>query len=159
MVKWLVRTAMFGSVFLMLAGTTVLAGNGCPPAGTSFFVPATAGGSEEMGGTDWFDTGIWLNGESVAISADGKWSDGCDHRWDCGTGPDGTGVQRYKGCRFIAPQLSAGGLIARVGDGDFVFVGSGPVTLTGWGPVKFAINDCYFGDNTGGFNVTMAPAW
>jgi hypothetical protein len=158
MLKWLVRTAMVGSVFLMLAGTTVLAGNGCPPAGASFFVPATAGG-EEKGGTGWFDTGIWLNGESVSVTASGMWTDGCDEDAECGTGPDGTGTQRYKGCRFMAPKLSAGGLIARVGDGEFVFVGSGPVTLTGWGPVRFAINDCYYGDNQGGFNVTMTPAW
>jgi hypothetical protein len=159
MIKWVVRTAIVASVFLMLAGTTALADNGCPPEGASFFVPATAGGgTEAMGGTDWFDSGIALNGESVAISASGTWSDCGETSADCGATPDGSGVTRIKGCRFIAPHLSAGGLIARVGDGTMVFIGTGPTTLSGTGSVRFAINDCFFGDNEGGFTVTMMPA-
>lgn len=158
MVKWVVRTALFGSIFLMLAGTTVLAGNGCPQSGASFFVPATSGGSEEMGGTDWFDTGIWLDGGSISVNANGTWWDEGTNRWEGGASPDGTGVQRIKGCRYIAPHLSAGSLIARVGDGAPFFVGSGPVTISGWGSVKFAINDCFFSDNEGGFNIAMMPA-
>ena len=159
MIRWLMRTVVFGSIFLMLAGTTVLADNGCPPSGMSFFVPATSGGGTEAGGgTDWFDSGVWLNGESVTVRASGIWSDCGNTSAECGATPDGSGVQRIRGCRYIAPQFSAGGLIARVGDSDAISVGSGPVALSGTGPVRFAINDCYFGDNVGGFNVTMMPA-
>jgi hypothetical protein len=158
MIKWLVRTALLASVFVMLAGTAVLADNGFPPTGASFSVPATAGGTEEMGGTGWFDTGIVLEGESVVVSASGTWSDCGDVSDQCGATPDGSGPKHFKGCRFIAPELSAGSLIARVGDGDMFFVGAGPLTISGTGNVRFAINDCFFGDNKGDFTVSMMPA-
>jgi hypothetical protein len=43
-----------------------------------------------------------------------------------------------------------------VGDASpSVIAGIGPTTIQGEGPLNFAINDCYFGDNVGGFTVTV----
>ncbi len=112
------------------------------------------GGTDFLGGTPWFATGLMLKpGTMVTIRAEGRWTDCNTHT--CSATPNGNGVQRFDGCVFIAPEISAGSLIARMGKKEPVFVGTGPMTITGYGKLKFAINDCYFGDNTGGFNVTV----
>lgn len=64
---------------------------------------------------------------------------------------------------FVLPGAPAWGLVARVGNGPWVQVGSGPTTLTGSGVLQFAMNDDLFGDNVGGFQVTVSykcwPGW
>ncbi len=121
----------------------------------TFFVPATAGGGTDMlGGTPWFDTGLMLKpGTMVTIRAEGRWTDCNDY--SCFATADGSGVQQIAGCAYIAPEISAGSLIARTGKKAPVFVGIGPTTIMGNGKLKFAINDCFFDDNMGGFNVTV----
>lgn len=147
--------AVLMSLCLMvgLFGSPVLAEG--DTASVTFFVPATAGGGTDiLGGTPWFDTGLMLKpGTMVTIHAEGRWTD-C-HDYTCMATPDGNGVQQLDGCAYIAPELSAGSLIARTGKKAPVFVGTGPTTIMGYGKLKFAINDCYFGDNIGGFTVTV----
>lgn len=136
-----------------LFSSTVLAAGGT--ASATFFVPATAGGGTDLlGGTPWFDTGLLLKpGTMVTISADGFWKS-CNER-TCNTTADGIGVRHVPDCTFIAPDLSVFSLIAQTGKNVPVFVGIGPTTIMGYGKLTFAINDCFFGDNTGGFNVTV----
>jgi hypothetical protein len=106
-------------------------------------------GTAELGGTSWFATGLTMKpGATVTVTAQGFWQT-CQER-TCMATPDGIGVQHVNDCTYIAPDLSAFSLIARVGDDSpSVIVGIGPTTI------RFAINDCYFGDNTGGFTVTL----
>lgn len=141
------------AVSLFSSGSPVLAEGGTTSA--TFFVPATAGGGTDLlGGTPWFDTGLLLKpGAMVTIRAAGRWTDCADYT--CLATPDGSGVQHFDDCTFIAPELSAGSLIARTGKHEAVFIGAGPTTIIGYGKLKFAINDCYFGDNIGGFAVTV----
>ncbi|MCL6257685.1 hypothetical protein M3O96_01205 [Aquiflexum sp. TKW24L] len=47
-------------------------------------------------------------------------------------------------------------LVARVGGGDLQFVGTGPTQLTGSGEVVFYVNDSFFGDNSGSWNIQIA---
>jgi hypothetical protein len=47
-------------------------------------------------------------------------------------------------------------LVARVGGGDLQFVGTGPTQLTGSGEVVFYVNDTFFGDNSGSWNILIA---
>jgi len=56
---------------------------------------------------------------------------------------------------LAARGLPAFSLIARTGKKAPVFIGIGPTTSTGYGKLKFAINDYFFGDNIGGFTVTV----
>ena len=56
---------------------------------------------------------------------------------------------------FVLPGAPAIGLIARVGTGPWVHVGSGPTTLSGRGVLVFAVNDNWFPDNTGSFEVEL----
>jgi hypothetical protein len=52
---------------------------------------------------------------------------------------------------FPLPGAPAGALIARVGDGPWTQVGSGPTAVSGSGNLVFAVNDDSLGNNTGGF--------
>ncbi len=136
---------LFGAPALAASDTT----------SATFFIPATAGGgSDVQSGTPWFDTGLRLKpGTMVTIRASGLWKDCPDPT--CGTTPAGVPMRYSEGCVFIAPEFPAGGLIARMDQKPPVFVGNGPTAINGRGKLTFAINDCYFGDNTGGFTVTV----
>jgi len=121
----------------------------------TFYVPATAGGGTEiLGGAPWFETGLMLQpGTTIAVSVSGFWKSCNPHT--CITTADGIGVKHVRDCNFIASDLSTFSLIAQTGKQAPVFVGIGPTTIKGGGKLRFAINDCYFGDNEGGFNVTV----
>lgn len=103
-----------------------------------------------------FDTDFNLTkGQSVKISASGL---GCFSEtvyplcWDAnGDSLD----QVWVG--FPAPNLNAWSLIARVGDGDWQFVGVGPTTITAdtSGTLQLLYNDDNVGDNTGYFDVLV----
>lgn len=58
---------------------------------------------------------------------------------------------------FMAPGLPCFGLLARVGDGAWVFIGTGPVTLTGSGAVIFVYNDQLgaYENNAGAYTATI----
>ncbi|GAA0877471.1 hypothetical protein GCM10009119_04390 [Algoriphagus jejuensis] len=47
-------------------------------------------------------------------------------------------------------------LVARVGDGEFQFVGTGPTQLTGSGELVLYVNDSFFGDNSGAWTVEVS---
>jgi hypothetical protein len=75
-------------------------------------------------------------------------------------GPDGnaswaTTDSWYGG--YLLPGAPAWGLVARVGAGPWMHVGSGS-TLSGAGEIVFAVNDDLFPDNTGNFVVDV-PCW
>ena len=104
------------------------------------------------------NTGLVLTNGSVTVTATGVV---CAHLNTLCSGPDGD-------ASLVATQTSFGGLvllgapaiglIGRVGSGPWMQVGSGPTTLSGQGELVFAVNDLHelFGDNTGGFTVTMS---
>lgn len=125
-------------------------------ASATFIVPATAGGgTEQLGGTAWFDTGIMLTpGVPVTVSATGTWLS-CKEK-TCLTTADGIGVRQVRDCAYIAPDLSAFSLIAKTGKNGAVPIGIGPTVVEGRGKLLLAINDCYFGDNVGAFTVAIA---
>jgi hypothetical protein len=64
-----------------------------------------------------------------------------------------TTISAYGG--FPLPGGPAWGLVARVGSGSWVHVGSGPTTLSGTGALAFAVNDDLLRDNRGSFTVTV----
>ena len=107
-------------------------------------------------------TGLVLDGDSVTITAAGTvcpWAGSC-----FGPGGDASFDTTQSGFGgFVAPGAPAWGLVARVGAGPWVQVGSGPTTLSGTGELVFAVNDDLFWDNAGSFSVTVArqcwPGW
>ncbi|MGH8698250.1 MAG: hypothetical protein ACREVS_17335, partial [Burkholderiales bacterium] len=60
---------------------------------------------------------------------------------------------------FVLPGAPAIGLIARVGENPWMDVGSGPTTLSGRGVLVFAVNDNWFPDNSGSFEVTVSVSY
>ena len=104
------------------------------------------------------DTGLVLKkGHPVTVSATGTV---CPGTGFCTT-PDGTWVvdtteSPYDG--YVLPGAPAYGLVARVGTGPWVQVGTGPVQIKGKGDLVFAFNDDKFPDNTGSFTVTVTSA-
>lgn len=81
-------------------------------------------------------------------------------------GPNGTTSQNTTTSGFggfVLPGAPAWGLVARVGSGSWVQVGTGPKTLTGTGELVFAVNDDLFADNAGSFTATVSyscwPGW
>lgn len=103
------------------------------------------------------DTGLVVaDGATVTVTATGTVCPGGG--FACVT-PDGdptrdTTQSGYGG--FLLPGAPAWGLVARVGSGPWVHVGSGQTTLSGNGNLVFAVNDDYFGDNWGTFTATVS---
>ena len=58
-------------------------------------------------------------------------------------------VQQYNGFPVVS-------LVARVGGGDLQFLGTGPTQLTGSGELVLYINDTFFSDNSGAWNVEVS---
>ena len=73
-------------------------------------------------------------------------------------GPDGDASIDTTNPAFVLPGATGIALVGRVGNGPWVEVGSGPTTLSGKGKLVFAVNDDYFADNTGSFEVTVSYA-
>lgn len=108
-------------------------------------------------------TGFVLTGESVTVTATGAV---CPFGNGYCPGPDGnaawnTTTSAYGG--FTLPGAPAWGLVARVGSGPWVHVGSGPTPVTGTGVLQLAVNDDLLVDNRGSFTVTVSyacwPGW
>lgn len=101
-------------------------------------------------------TGLVLTaGTPVTVTATGAV---CPYPGFC-PGPDGytgfdTTSSAYGG--FPLPGGPAWGLVARVGGGPWVHVGSGPTTVSGDGVLELAVNDDLLSDNTGSFTVTVS---
>ena len=107
----------------------------------------------------WQDTGFTLKaGLPVVVTATGVANCGSA---PCAGGPAGACPWWIKDCIAPSGLLVPGGhpfaLYAQVGSGLPVFVGDGPTTLTGAGPLSFGYNDrlTTYGDNGGGFDVTV----
>ena len=147
-----------GSAFVVAAFVALVA------AAQSAAGPSTVTSVYTVGslGVPGASTGLVLDGESVTVTAAGTV---CPGTGSC-FGPDGdasadTTQSGFGG--FVAPGAPAWGLVARVGGGAWVQVGSGPTTLSGTGELVFAVNDDLFWDNAGSFAVTVDrqcwPGW
>lgn len=150
--KLLMLAIALGTVATLMAMPVAAAE---PTGSRAFYVPATAGGGTEiLGGTPWVETGMTLKpGLPVVVTVSGLWQS-CPLR-TCRTTANGLDVRQVWDCPFIAPDVPIYSVIGQVGEQAPVFVGSGPTLVSGSGPLRFAINDCYFGDNIGGFQVTV----
>lgn len=100
-------------------------------------------------------------GLPVSVSATGLANfgagDGCPDS-ACGTNPDGVspsgGTFGLAGSDFLGPGLPAFSLVGEVAGGSPFEVGSSDV-ISGDGPISLGYNDNYFGDNSGGYTVTL----
>jgi hypothetical protein len=99
------------------------------------------------------NTGLVLKkGHPVTVTATGRVCIGTGY---CG-GPDGNSSTNTTQSSFLLPGAPAYGLVGRVGTGQWVQVGSGPTQLSGRGELVFAVNDDFYGDNTGSFTATVS---
>ena len=140
-------------LILVVAATTLAFVASASAAG-----PATADHTVGSLTVPGVDTGLVVKqGHPVTVTATGVF---CPGTGFC-SGPDGTPLGNsldltYGG--YALPGAPAYGLIARVGTGPWVHVGSGPTKLSGKGVLVFAVNDDLYPDNTGGFTATVSYA-
>ena len=150
-------TLVVASILLVLAAQSSAAG---PTTVTSVY---TVGALTVPG----VDTGLVLKkGQGVTVTATGRV---CYYPGPPATlcvDPDGEpSIDTTTTGGFVLPGAPAIGLIARVGSGPWMDVGSGPTTLSGRGVLVFAVNDNWFPDNSGSFEVTVSvshackPGW
>jgi hypothetical protein len=100
----------------------------------------------------WVDTGINLRaGDVVSINADGQIRVARDGGFMTAAGvPSG----RTEGATM--PTANVGALVARFGDSAALFIGQSRTFRTALGGrLYLGVNDSYFDDNTGAFNVTI----
>ena len=132
----------------ILASAMLAAASGSAAATYAYVVP----GSTVPG----LSTGLTLGSAATAtITATGAI---CPHGDSFCPGPDGDASWNTTGTLyggFPLPGAPAWGLLARVGSGPWVHVGSGPTAVTGIGQLEFAVNDDFLADNTGAFSVTV----
>jgi Divergent InlB B-repeat domain len=123
-------------------------------AGTMVNVPATAGPAD-VAGTGFVDTGVSVQG-SASISASGVINIG----YGSNDTPDGDPTAGACSTQCPEPTFTYWSLIARIGNGPWQEVGSGPTTILGAGEVYLAVDDDGYGDNSGQWvaNVTADPA-
>ena len=109
------------------------------------------------------DTGLIVPaGEPVTVTATGTVCAYVPTPGSCfdQVGPDGNASfdtlppQPYG--PFVLPGAPAWGLVARIGDGPWMQVGSGPTQLSGSGDLVFSVNDNVFSDNSGSFTATVS---
>jgi hypothetical protein len=103
----------------------------------------------------WVDTGISVrSGDSIAIEANGTVTLS-DNNADA-AGPAGSQAGRRAPSAPL-PDQPAGALIARVGDAAPIFVGDRQVvTANSSGRLYLSVNDDYFNDNRGRFQITVS---
>jgi hypothetical protein len=113
----------------------------------------TAGRSIAVGGDrQWVDTGINLNaGDNVTINADGRIRIARDtNDFIAPAGAEGRVADA------TMPNAPIGGLVARIGDSAPAFVGQNRTfRAPRSGRLYLGVNDSYFEDNTGQYNVTV----
>ena len=144
-----------GVVGLALFLAASAAAVGPQTVSTTYTVPGSA--------VPGLTTGLMLTGNSVTVTATGAV---CPFGNSYCPGPDGnatwnTTTSAFGG--FPLPGAPAWGLVARVGSGPWVQVGSGPTSVSGTGALQFAVNDDLLTDNSGSFTVTVSyacwPGW
>jgi Ca2+-binding EF-hand superfamily protein len=114
---------------------------------------ATSGQVIAVGGDrEWVDTGITLTaGDTVTISADGQIRLSRENR----TGISAAGAGNRIPDATI-PSAPVGGLVARFGNSAPVFIGQNrTMRVPRSGRLFLGVNDSYFDDNTGQFNVRV----
>jgi len=142
-----------GVATALLVGVSPATAGGPATTTTTTTTTYTVPGSAVPGAS----TGLVLTaGASVTISATGAV---CPYGDSFCPGPDGypgwdTTSGAYGG--FPLAGGPAWGLVARVGAGPWVQVGSGPTTVSGEGVLELAVNDDYLSDNSGSFTVTVS---
>jgi len=121
-------------------------GSGATTAATSGQRIAVAGDRA------WTDTGINVRvGQQLTITADGRIRLAVDSR-DFVTAAGASD----RVANAIMPNAPVGGMVARFGDSEPMFVGqSRTFRATRGGRLYLGVNDSYFDDNTGQFNVTV----
>jgi uncharacterized repeat protein (TIGR03803 family) len=108
----------------------------------------------------WFDTGIALtNGEAITIAANGTINVGAllNPNYDVETPAGQPGVTPGAGGATLAPNLPAWSLIGMLGPNGTPFeVGTGTnFAVSTGGELYLSVNDNYFGDNSGAWNVSI----
>ena len=115
----------------------------------------TAGQTIPVGGDrQWIDTGINVRaGETIIVSADGQIRLSRNNR-DFATAAGSTQGRRIAGSPI--PSAPAGALLMRIGNMSPMFVGDNrTIRAARGGRLYLGVNDDYFDDNTGQFNVTV----
>jgi hypothetical protein len=102
---------------------------------------------------NWVDTGINVRaGDTIAIQADGRIRLS-GNATDTATA---SGARRNVGAEAPIPSAPAGALVARVGNMTPLFVGGNRTfRASRAGRLYLGVNDDYFDDNTGQYNVTV----
>lgn len=106
---------------------------------------------------------VLTSGKSLTVTATGTVCPGTGFCVSPAGYPSETTQSAFGG--FVLPGAPAFGLVARVGTGPWVEIGSGPTTLSGNGVLVFAVNDDFFVDNVGSFTATVSyqyvcwPGW
>jgi hypothetical protein len=142
-----------GVVAALLVGASSATAGGPTTTTTTTTTTHTVPGSPVPGAS----TGLVLAaGEAVTVTATGAV---CPYGGSFCPGPDGypgvdTTSTAFGG--FPLPGAPAWGLVARVGTGTWVQVGSGPTEVSGVGALELAFNDDYLSDNSGSFTVTVS---
>ena len=104
------------------------------------------------GDRQWVDTGIFVNaGDTVTINATGRIRVARD-----GGVMTAAGTQSGRTDGATLPNAPVGGLVARFGDTAAIFIGESRTFRTArGGRLYLGVNDNFFDDNTGQFNVTV----
>ena len=118
-------------------------------------VVGTAGRARTIvvgGDRQWVDTGIIVNaGDTVTINATGRIRVARD-----GGVMTAAGTQSGRTDGATLPNAPVGGLVARFGDTAAIFIGESRTFRTArGGRLYLGVNDNFFDDNTGQFNVTV----
>ncbi|HVG69303.1 MAG TPA: LecA/PA-IL family lectin, partial [Vicinamibacterales bacterium] len=118
-------------------------------------VVGTAGRARTIavgGDRQWVDTGIFVNaGDTVTINATGRIRVARD-----GGVMTAAGTQSGRTDGATLPNAPVGGLVARFGDTAAIFIGESRTFRTArGGRLYLGVNDNFFDDNTGQFNVTV----
>jgi hypothetical protein len=106
--------------------------------------------------TSWIDTGIQIRkGQTVMIDATGSVQPSSAS--DISAGPDGTGeVQIWQDSYSFNPVFPHEAVIARVGGGDILLIGSGQqFEAQNAGILEIGVNDTDPGNNVGSFTVEI----
>ena len=118
-------------------------------------VVGTAGRARTIavgGDRQWVDTGIFVNaGDTVTINATGRIRVARD-----GGAMSAAGTQSGRTDGATLPNAPVGGLVARFGDTAAIFIGESRTFRSArGGRLYLGVNDNFFDDNTGQFNVTV----
>jgi hypothetical protein len=136
---------------LLVTATVLIAAQGAASGSATVSTVYTVGPSTVPG----VNTGLVLGkGQSVIVTATGMV---CWYPGGFCADPDGHAYDTTSGGFLVsgAPLLR---LVARVGNGPWVEVGSGPTKLSGKGVLVFAVSDNHYPDNTGSFQVTVSSS-